>query len=94
MRCETQTSSSVTETQARHEQRLSQERHALEASIDRSYVGWIERRMENVTVSGLEALAGVLKVHVSNLFAEVEGSVSRPLSLPCGRKPKKPKASV
>ena len=38
---------------------FSQERLALEANIDRSYVGRIERGMENVTVSALESLVGV-----------------------------------
>ncbi|MBV7522149.1 helix-turn-helix domain-containing protein [Ensifer sp. ENS12] len=67
---------------------LSQERLALEASIDRSYVGRIERGLENVTVSALEALANVLEVKVSDLFAEVDPNSSRPPAMRSCRKPK------
>jgi transcriptional regulator with XRE-family HTH domain len=67
---------------------LSQERLALESNIDRSYVGRIERGMENVTVSALESLAGVLNVRVAELFVEVDSASSRPPPLPSGRKPK------
>jgi transcriptional regulator with XRE-family HTH domain len=67
---------------------LSQERLALEANIDRSYVGRIERGMENVTVSAIEALARVLEVNVSELFADVDDNASRPPPLRSGRKPK------
>lgn len=65
---------------------LSQERLALEASIDRSYVGRVERGSENVTVSTLEVLSAVLGVHVSALFAEVPDDASKPAALPAGRK--------
>ncbi|WEX75100.1 helix-turn-helix domain-containing protein [Sinorhizobium numidicum] len=68
---------------------LSQERLALEANIDRSYVGRIERGMENVTVSALEALARVMDVNVSELFTEVDDKASRPAPLRSGRKPRK-----
>ncbi|MGO8186728.1 MULTISPECIES: helix-turn-helix domain-containing protein [Rhizobium] len=67
---------------------LSQERLALGADIDRSYVGRVERGAENVTVATLEALADVLQVHVSALFQEVDGSGARPPPLRSGRKPK------
>jgi transcriptional regulator with XRE-family HTH domain len=65
-----------------------QERLALEANIDRSYVGRIERGMENVTVSALESRAGVLGVSVAELFVEVDGDASRPPPMRSGRKPK------
>ncbi|MGZ9719104.1 helix-turn-helix domain-containing protein [Rhizobium miluonense] len=67
---------------------LSQERLALEAEIDRSYVGRVERGRENVTVATLEALARVLSVNVSELFAEVDPKSARPPSLRSGRKRK------
>lgn len=69
-------------------QGLSQERLALSASIDRSYVGRVERGEENVTVSTLEALAVALDVQVSDLFSEVDGRATRPAPLRSGRKPK------
>jgi transcriptional regulator with XRE-family HTH domain len=70
----------------RVERALSQERLALEAGIDRSYIGRVERGMENVTVSTLEAISTVLKVHVSELFAVVEPDARPPRALKAGRK--------
>ena len=67
---------------------LSQERLALEAGIDRSYVGRVERGMENVTVSTLEAISLTLDVHVSELFAVVDAQSASPKPLRAGRKPK------
>lgn len=67
---------------------LSQERLALEASIDRAYVGRVERGQENVTVSTLEALANTLCIHVSEFFTEVEPGAKWPTALPSGRRPK------
>ncbi|MBX5141425.1 helix-turn-helix transcriptional regulator [Rhizobium lentis] len=67
---------------------LSQERLALEAEIDRSYVGRVERGRENVTVATLEAFAKVLSVSVSELFAEIDPKDVRPQSLRSGRKRK------
>ena len=66
---------------------MSQERLALDAEIDRAYVGRIERGKENVTVNVLEALAKVLNVHVGKLFLEPKGSFLIP-RLRAGRKPK------
>ena len=67
---------------------LSQERLALEAGIDRSYIGRVERGMENVTVSTLEAISLTLDVHVSELFAVVDDKLASPKPLRAGRKPK------
>ena len=67
---------------------LSQERLALDAGIDRSYVGRVERGSENVTVSALEALATVLDVPVRRLFDEVDDKAPLPKGLPSGRRPK------
>ncbi|WP_454747484.1 helix-turn-helix domain-containing protein [Ciceribacter selenitireducens] len=57
---------------------LSQEKLALEAGIDRSYVGRIERGTENVTVSALETLALVLDVPVAELLNGFDDSASWP----------------
>ncbi|RLQ86834.1 helix-turn-helix domain-containing protein [Notoacmeibacter ruber] len=67
---------------------LSQERLALEAGIDRSYVGRIERGSENVTVSTLEAVAKLLEVEVADLFTTVTDAGNEQPRLPSGRKPK------
>ncbi|MBX9459503.1 MAG: helix-turn-helix transcriptional regulator [Rhizobium sp.] len=67
---------------------LSQERLALQANIDRAYVGRVERGQENVTVSTLEAMAGVLGAPVSDLFIDPGPDAARPAALKSGRKPK------
>lgn len=67
---------------------LSQERLALEANIDRSYIGRVERGSENVTVSTLEEVAKVLGVPVRDLFDEVEEGAALPKPLRSGRKAK------
>lgn len=72
----------------RVERGLSQERLALETGIDRSYVGRVERGMENVTVATLEAISNVLSVHVSELFAPVEEGSDAPTAMKAGRKPR------
>ncbi len=72
----------------RVEKGYSQERLALEANIDRSYVGRIERGQENVTVSALEALTTILAVEVRELFAEVAVNSPRPPPMRSGRKPR------
>lgn len=67
---------------------LSQERLALASSIDRAYVGRVERGSENVTISTLEALAGALAVPLAELFAEPAPGASKPQPLPAGRRRK------
>ena len=72
----------------RTERGLSQERLALAAEIDRSYVGRVERGRENVTVATLEAFASVLGVPVGALFAEPDYKAPEPPRLRPGRKAK------
>jgi transcriptional regulator with XRE-family HTH domain len=48
--------------------KLSQETLAADAGVDRSYVGRLERGLENPTVGMLDKLAGVLSVPISELF--------------------------
>ncbi|MCJ2131189.1 helix-turn-helix domain-containing protein [Methylobacterium sp. E-045] len=67
---------------------LSQERLALAAGIDRSYVGRVERGSENVTISTLEALAMVLDVPVAVLLTEPVEGATAPSPLRSGRHPK------
>ena len=67
---------------------LSQERLALEARVDRSYVGRVERGQENVTVGRLEAFAAVFGVPVARLFEEPPEGAAKPAALKAGRKPK------
>lgn len=71
----------------RVERGFSQERLALEAKIDRAYVGRIERGSENVTIARLEALFAVLGVSIKEFFAEIERG-NEAMGLRPGRKPK------
>lgn len=47
---------------------ISQEQFALDAGVDRSYVGRLERRQENPTVEVLERLATALGAKAADLF--------------------------
>ncbi|NLR98878.1 helix-turn-helix transcriptional regulator [Rhizobium sp. P38BS-XIX] len=67
---------------------ISQERLALEAAIDRAYVGRVERGEENVTVATLEALANVLGERVAELFVEPAKDAKPTPPLRAGRKRK------
>ena len=60
---------------------LSQEAIAVDARVDRSYVGRLERATENPTVGILDRLAAALSVHISEFFvAPKRGDTpSRPL---------------
>lgn len=48
---------------------LSQEALAVDAGVDRSYVGRIKRGVENPTVETLDKLAAALEVLVAELLA-------------------------
>lgn len=52
----------------RKEKGISQEELALISSIDRSYLGGVERGIHNLTVITLLRLAEALDVHVSRLL--------------------------
>ncbi len=54
----------------RKEQSISQERLALLAEIDRSYVGRIERGDNNAAVLTLAKLAAALNISLATLFSE------------------------
>jgi transcriptional regulator with XRE-family HTH domain len=68
----------------RVERGISQERLALEANVDRSYVGRLERGRENPTLAILERLARVLGVPATELLGQPQGQKPKPL--PGGRR--------
>jgi len=72
----------------RVERGIAQEKLALEAGIDRAYMGRVERGEENVTIARLEAVALVLNVHVAAFFREPQKGHTAPALKP-GVKPKK-----
>ena len=54
----------------RNQQGVSQEKLALMAGVDRSYIGRVERGDNNVAILTLQKIAHALKVSVSDLIAE------------------------
>ena len=66
---------------------LSQERLAYDAEVDRSYVGGLERKVENPTVDVLDRLAATLDVPLAELFKEPRKGASPPKPLRSGRRP-------
>ncbi|MGB0722581.1 MAG: helix-turn-helix domain-containing protein [Gammaproteobacteria bacterium] len=58
--------------QARKEKQISQERLALEADVDRSYISKLETGGYQPSLSMLFALAGVLEIKPSELVERVE----------------------
>lgn len=65
---------------------LSQEKLAFDASVDRSYVGGLERKQENPTVDLLDRLAKTLSVPLSELFVSPPRGSSPPKPLRSGRR--------
>jgi transcriptional regulator with XRE-family HTH domain len=69
---------------------LSQEALAADARVDRTYVGRVERSLENPSVAVLERLAKALGCDIAEFFDQSQ--VTRPVQpLPGGRRPKKAK---
>ncbi|MBI2899504.1 MAG: helix-turn-helix transcriptional regulator [Planctomycetes bacterium] len=54
--------------QLRKRKKLSQERLALEAGLDRSYMGSVERGEYNVTLTTVQKISKALRVSLHELF--------------------------
>lgn len=67
---------------------LSQEALAVDAGVDRSYVGRIERGVENPTVETLDRLAAALEVAVGEMLLAPKHGENPPATLRKGRKKK------
>jgi transcriptional regulator with XRE-family HTH domain len=68
---------------------LSQEKLAVDAAIDRTYVSRLERGLENPTVRILERLAEALEAKISDLFLVPAAGERAPRPLSSGRRPKR-----
>lgn len=71
----------------RVERGIAQEALAVDAEIDRTYVGRVERGLENPTVAVLERLAAALEVSIPEFFVVPKPGTRRPEPLRKGRKP-------
>jgi transcriptional regulator with XRE-family HTH domain len=69
--------------------RLSQEKLAADAVVDRAYMSRLERELENPTVALLDRLARALSAHISEFFVEPKAGEARPRPLPGGRHAKR-----
>jgi len=65
---------------------LSQEGLAADSSVDRSYVGRLERGQENPTVGVLERIATVLDAELIEFFRKPAKNETAPRPLPGGRR--------
>jgi transcriptional regulator with XRE-family HTH domain len=72
----------------RVERGLSQEKLAVDAQIDRTYVSSLERGLENPTVSVLERLAEALSIQISDFFRVPSRGERAPKPLSGGRRAK------
>jgi len=65
---------------------ISQEHLAVDAGIDRTYVGRLERGRENPTVAVLERITAALGIPIVELFVVPEPGQKPPATLRPGRK--------
>lgn len=65
---------------------LSQEKLAVDAAIDRTYVSRLERGLENPTVGVLDRLANALAVPVGEFLAPPSPGAAQPKPLSGGRR--------
>ncbi len=70
----------------RVEQGISQERLAADAGVDRSYLGGLERQVENPTVDLLDRVAAALSVKITDLFVQPAAGDKPPKPLKAGRR--------
>jgi transcriptional regulator with XRE-family HTH domain len=68
-------------------QGISQEKLAVDARIDRSYLGGLERQQENPTVDLLDRVAAALSITITELFTQARSGEPTPRPLKSGRRP-------
>ncbi len=56
----------------REQKGISQERLALDADIDRTYIGDIEKGTRKVSIEMIEKLANYFEISISDMFKKVE----------------------
>ena len=66
---------------------ISQDNLALEAHVERAYVGYLERGNKNATVTTLEKIAAALACDISEFFLPVADDTVTVKPMKSGRKP-------
>jgi len=72
----------------RVDRKLSQDKLAELAGVDRTYVSRLERMMENPSIGILDKVAITLGVSIAELFAPPSAEDQKPKPLKAGRRPK------
>ena len=62
----------LTIRELRQKKNISQEKLALDAGIDRTYIGDIEKGTRNVSIEVVEKLANYFQMPISELFIIIE----------------------
>ena len=62
----------LTIKELRQKKNISQEKLALDAGIDRTYIGDIEKGTRNVSIEVVEKLANYFQMPISELFIIIE----------------------
>lgn len=70
----------------RVERGVSQDDLALNAGVERAYVGHLERATRNPTIETLSKIAKAMDVHIGLLFQEPRDGDKPPTTLKAGRK--------
>ncbi len=73
---------------------ISQEALAADSEVDRSYVGRLERGLENPTIGLLERLCDVLDAPIAEFFIVPGQNERPPRALPSGRRKKQVVESI
>lgn len=60
-------------SELRKEKGFSQEKLALEANIDRTYISDIEKGDRNISLEILDKLSKTLEIHISQIFKDYNG---------------------
>lgn len=60
-------------SEIRKEKGFSQEKLALEANIDRTYISDIEKGNRNISLEILDKLSKTLNIHISQIFKDYNG---------------------
>lgn len=67
----------LTIRELRQKKNISQEKLALDAGIDRTYIGDIEKGTRNVSIEVVEKLANYFQMPISELFIIIESKENK-----------------